>query len=284
MTDQRQRVDIGGVQLEAVVAGAGPMTVVFENGLATSLEEWETVAEAIASRARTVRYDRRRAAPTGDVPTRTAADLAEDLRKLLAALAIGPPYVLVGHSWDGVIIRTFAHAHPDDVAGLVFVDATHEVADSRGFAILPLMYALMGIAVRFGGGRRWLMKTLCPPGAPASYRARLERRIGDPALWRISLRTGKSEGAGIRPSLAAVARDCPDLPAVPVHVLTAGGVAGPNVKQIQRVHAAWKAMVERSPQARYTNVPSSGHQMPAEVPGVVVEAISGVLETLSART
>ena len=171
-----------------------------------------------------------------------------------------------------------------DVAGLVFVDATHEVADSRGFAILPLMYALMGIAVRFGGGRRWLMKTLCPPGAPASYRARLERRIGDPALWRISLRTGKSEGAGIRPSLAAVARDCPDLPAVPVHVLTAGGVAGPNVKQIQRVHAAWKAMVERSPQARYTNVPSSGHQMPAEVPGVVVEAISGVLETLSART
>lgn len=281
MADQRQRVDIGGVQLEAVVAGSGPVTVVFENGLATSLEEWETVAEAIAARTRTVRYDRRRAAPTGDLPARTAADLAADLRTLLAALAIPPPYVLVGHSWGGVIVRTFAHAHPADVAGLVLVDATHEVADSRGFALLPLMYALMGMAVRFGGGRRWLMKTLCPPGAPASYRDRLEQRIGDPALWRISLRTGRSEGAGIRPSLAAVARDCPDLPAIPVHVLTAGGVTGPNVKQIQRVHAAWQAMVERSPYARYTNVPSSGHQMPAEVPGVVVEAISGVLELLS---
>jgi len=49
------------------------------------------------------------------------------------------------------------------------------------------------------------------------------------------------------------------------------------------VHDAWKAMVERAPHARYTNVPSSGHQMPAEVPGVVVDAIGGILETLAAR-
>jgi len=283
MRDERQRIDIGGAQLEAVVAGDGPVTVVFENGLATALEEWEAVAGALSARARTVRYDRRRAAPSGPLAPRTASTLAGDLRALLGALAIGPPYVLVGHSWGGVIVRTFAHAHPGDVAGLVLVDATHETIDSRGFALLPVMHALMGIVVRFAGGRRWLMKTLCPPGAPPSYRTRLEQRMNDPALWRISLRTAKAEGAGIRPSLAAVARDCPDLPAIPVHVLTAGGVSGPNLKQVQRVHQAWKAMVERAPRARYTNVPSSGHQMPAEVPDVVVEAISGVLDTLADR-
>ena len=283
MRDERQRIDIGGVQLEAVVAGNGPVTVVFENGLATALEEWEAVAGAISARARTVRYDRRRAAPSGTLAPRAALELAGDLRALLRVLEIRPPYVLVGHSWGGVIVRTFAHAYPGEVAGLVLVDATHESIDSRGFALLPLMYALMGIAVRFAGGRRWLMKTLCPPGAPASYRARLDQRMRDPALWRISLRTAKSEGAGIRPSLAAVARDCPALPAIPVHVLTAGGVSGPNLKQIQRVHDAWKAMVERAPHARYTNVPSSGHQMPSEVPGVVADAIGGVLDTLAAH-
>ena len=281
--NHRRRVDIGGAELEAVVAGNGPVTVVFENGLATALEEWEAVAGVIAGRARTVRYDRRRAAPSGTLPPRTAAELAGDLQALLGALAVRPPYVLVGHSWGGVIARTFAHAHPADVAGLVLVDATHETVDSRGFALLPLMYALMGMAVRFGRGRRWLLKTLCPPGAPASYRARLEQRMSDPALWRISLRTAKSEGAGIRPSLGALTRDCPELPAIPVHVLTAGGVSGPNLKQIQRVHQAWQAMVERAPHARYTNVPSSGHQMPAEVPGVVADAIGGVLDTLAAR-
>ena len=89
---ERRRIDIGGgVELEAVVAGSGPVTVVFENGLATALEEWEAVAGAISGRARTVRYDRRRAAPSGHVPPRTASDLAGDLRMLLGALAVRRP-------------------------------------------------------------------------------------------------------------------------------------------------------------------------------------------------
>jgi len=253
MNQQRQRIDVGGAQFEAVVTGTGPITVVFENGLATALESWAAVLPAVAARTRTVRYDRRRAPATGDITPRTAADLAGDLRGLLKAF----------------------------VAGLVLVDATHETVDSRGFALLPLMYSLMGLARRFGAGRRWLLNTLAPAGATASYRARLEQRVGDPAQWRIALRTARSEGAGIRPSLAALAQHCPDLPSIPVHVLTAGGVAGPNVKQIQRVHAAWKGMVSRAPHAQYTNVPSSGHQMPVEVPDVVADAIVGVLDTLA---
>jgi len=279
---ERRRIDIGGgVALDAVVTGTGPVTVVFENGLATALEEWDVVVAAIAGRARTVRYDRRRAAPTGVVPVRTAADLAADQRALLAALGVGPPYVLVGHSWGGVIVRTVAQAHPADVVGLVLVDATHESIDSRGFALLPLMYGVMGLASRFAAGRRWLLGMLCPSNAPPGYRARLEQQLRDPALWRVALRTAKSEGAGIRPSLAALGRDCPDLPRIPVHVLTAGGVTGVNVKQIQRVHDAWKAMVGRAAHAQYTHIPSSGHQMPVEVPELVADAIAGVLDSCS---
>ena len=277
----RRAIDIGGgVQLEAVVAGSGPVTVVFENGLATALEEWDNVAPTIAARTRTVRYDRRRAEATGRLAARPAADLVGELRALLHALGIGPPFVLVGHSWGGAIVRTFAHAHPADVAGLVLVDATHETIDSRGFALLPVMYGVMGLARRFAAGRRRLLATLCPPGASPRYRARLESRLHDPALWRQSLRTARAEGAGIRPSLAALARNCPDLPSIPAHVLTAGGVSGANAKQIQRVHEAWKTMVSRAPWAQYTNVPSSGHQMPVEVPDVVADAIIGVLDAL----
>ena len=207
-----RRVEIGGgVQLEAVVEGSGPVTVVFENGLATALEEWEAVVPSVASRARTVRYTRRRAAAAGDLPARTAADLAADLRALLDALAVGPPYVLVAHSWGGVIARTFIHAHPGDVAGLVLVDATHETIDSRGFALLPLVYGLMGLARRFAAGRRWLLNTLAPAGAPASYRARLEQRVGDPAQWRIRCarhgRRGPASGRPLRYSRRPV-RTC----------------------------------------------------------------------------
>ena len=279
---ERWSVEIGDARLDAVVEGTAPVTVIFENGLATALEAWDAIAPQVEARARVVRYDRRRAAPAGAVPARTAADMVGDLRKLLAALEISPPYVLVGHSWGGVVARTFAHGYPADVVGLVLVDATHELVDSRGFALLPVMYGLMGLAARFGAGRRWLLKQICPPGAPPRYRALLEERVSDRAQWKIGLRTARAEGAGIRSSLAALGRDCPDLPAIPVHVLTAGGVSGPNLKQILRVHDAWRAMVHRAPRAQYTNVPASGHQMPVEVPDVVASAIGGVLDELAA--
>jgi pimeloyl-ACP methyl ester carboxylesterase len=277
---ERLTVDIGGAQLEATVAGSGPVTVVFENGLATLLDEWELVVPPIAARACTLRYNRRRAAPTGDLPVRTAVDMAADLRGLLSALAVDPPWVLVGHSWGGVVARTFAHAYPAEIAGLVLVDATHESIDSRAFALLPSMYSLMDIAARFAAGRRWLLKQICPPSAPESYRAGVERRLNDRAHWKLALRTARSEGAGIRDSLARVSHDCPDLPPLPVHVLTAGGVSGPNVKAIRRVHAAWQASVARAANAHYTNVPGSGHQMPIEVPELVSTAIAGVLDAV----
>jgi hypothetical protein len=138
----------------------------------------------------------------------------------------------------------------------------------------------MGVAARLKAGRRWLLKQICPPGSSPALRTHVEQRLADPAQWRLSIRTARSEGGGIRASLAAVRRDCPDLPPVPIHVLTAGGVSGPNVKSIRRIHEAWKATVARAANARYTNVPTSGHQMPIEVPGVVTDAITGVLDAV----
>jgi pimeloyl-ACP methyl ester carboxylesterase len=279
---KRTRVDIGDTSLDAAIAGSGPVTVVFENGLGTPIEEWDAVVPAIAAKARTLCYDRRRAPAAGSLVMRTAADMVADLEKLLAALSVSPPYVLVGHSWGGVVARVFAHRHPSKVAGLVFVDATHEVIDSRGMALMPVMYSVMGLLSRTGPGRRWLFRLLCPPGAPAAYAQRLERQLADPARWRVGLRTARAEGAGIRPSLAALRSDCPDLPPVPISVLTAGGVAGPNVKSIRRVHEAWQAAVSRTPSARYTNIPGSGHQLPMEAPQVVIDAINSVLAAVKA--
>jgi pimeloyl-ACP methyl ester carboxylesterase len=210
--------------------------------------------------------------------------MAGDLERLLAVLDLPPAYVLVGHSWGGVVARVFAHQHPSAVAGLVMVDATHEVIDSRGMALLPLMYFLMGVASRTAAGRRWLLRMLCPAGTSASYRARFEHRLGDRTLWAISVRTARAEGAGIRPSLAELRRASPDLPQVPARVLTAGGVSGPNVKSVRRVHEAWRATVERASAATYTNIPTSGHYLPIDAPRPVIEAIFEVLDSVVASS
>ena len=54
---------------------------------------------------------------------RTARDLVADLHALLHAAAVPGPYVLVGHSLGGVVVRLYASTYPDEVAGLVLVDA-----------------------------------------------------------------------------------------------------------------------------------------------------------------
>jgi hypothetical protein len=111
---ERRSIDIGGgVSLEAVVAGDGPVTVVFENGLGTPLEEWDAVAPHVAQRTRTLRYDRRSAVPSGPVGARTAADMAADLRdcsRLSASSRRTYSWVIAGEAWSRE--RSFEDIHP----------------------------------------------------------------------------------------------------------------------------------------------------------------------------
>ena len=57
---------------------------------------------------------------------RTAGDIVADLHALLTAAAIPGPYVLAGHSFGGLVARLYAATYPDEVVGLVLVDAAHE--------------------------------------------------------------------------------------------------------------------------------------------------------------
>lgn len=281
----RRRIDIGsGATLEAIVDGDRPVTVVFENGIAMPLEQWDYVATSVTPRARTLRYERRPASVRGRLSPRPAAVLAQDLDQLLTALALRPPYVIVGHSWGGVIARAFAHAHASQVAGLVFVDATHEVVDSPAMALVPLMYRAMTVLQRVPAVRRWMLRQLCPAAASDGYRTRVEQSLNNSAQWRAALRTARAEGAGIRHSLAVLRQAYPDLPPIPVHVLTAGGASSPNAAGVRRVHEAWRATVARAPTAQYTHVPDSDHAgLLMEAPDVVVSAILGVLDAVDAQ-
>jgi len=273
---ERQRVYIGPVALDAVLSGHGSETVVFENGLGTSLEQWDQVAAAIGTRARVLRYDRRRAPDTGPVPVHSAAQSAEDLLGLREVLKIGQPCILVGHSWGGVIVRLFAQRHPSRVAGIVLVDATNEAVDSPGLAVLPAMYRMMSLASRVPPLRSRLVDLFAPPGAAAGYRARIEQMVADPARWRRALRTARAESSGIRSSLAEIRRDCPVLPGIPIAVLV-GEATGAAAKSSVRVHAAWQELVDRSADATYTSVPAVGHHIPLLAPDAVVGAIFDVM-------
>jgi pimeloyl-ACP methyl ester carboxylesterase len=108
------------------VAGSGAVTVVFEAGLGDTLEVWQHVQPRVADCARTFAYNR--AGYPGSpraAGERDAARITEELRGELRARGLRPPYLLAGHSLGGLYMQYFARRHPEEVLGLVLIDATH---------------------------------------------------------------------------------------------------------------------------------------------------------------
>ena len=119
-------VDVGGGrQLYLACEGSGGPTVVMEAGGAGHSGAWQAVQPEVAEFARVCVYDRAGTGRSSSLaPHDSIEAIADDLHALLAAAGIGPPYVLVGHSIGGVIVREFAALYPDAVVGMVLVDTS----------------------------------------------------------------------------------------------------------------------------------------------------------------
>jgi pimeloyl-ACP methyl ester carboxylesterase len=119
-------VDIDGCRMHLQTKGAGAATVVLEAGLGGMSSAWAWIQPEAAKFSRVVSYDR---AGLGwsetDLAPKTAQLAARRLRTLLRRSHALPPYILVGHSMGGLLIRVFAEQYLDEVAGIVLVDASH---------------------------------------------------------------------------------------------------------------------------------------------------------------
>jgi pimeloyl-ACP methyl ester carboxylesterase len=120
-------VDIGGHRLRAVRAGperAKPL-IVCEHGAFGCAADWSVIQEKLAAKGlRSIAYDRAGMglSEPGPHPRDGCASNA-DLLALLEALGEPGPYLLVGHSMGGLMVRLFALTFPEKVLGLVLVDA-----------------------------------------------------------------------------------------------------------------------------------------------------------------
>jgi pimeloyl-ACP methyl ester carboxylesterase len=120
-------VDIGGYRLHLHCTGKGNPTVVLIAGGGDFSFDWSLVQPNVSRFARVCSYDRAGLAWSDPGPTpRTMRQDAHELHTLLSAAQIQAPYVLVGHSMGGLIARVYAAQYPNEVAGMVLVDATHE--------------------------------------------------------------------------------------------------------------------------------------------------------------
>jgi pimeloyl-ACP methyl ester carboxylesterase len=127
------------------------VTIVFESGLGGGEDNWRSVIEQLPEGVSAITYERpgmNGSEPDGVPPS--PVHIATVLHTALANVA-SPPYVLVGHSWGGPLVRAFSGLFPKDVAGLVLVDPTdfgETVEDRRRYIYEPLGYGKEGEELR----------------------------------------------------------------------------------------------------------------------------------------
>ena len=126
-TEPADMINVAGHQVNMVRMGAGQYTVIFESGFGSDLTVWRNVAPAVARSAQVVAYSRAGHGKSQARPgERTVSANTSDLEQMIAAAQLRPPFILVGHSYGGFLIRDFAARNPAQVAGMVFVDASDE--------------------------------------------------------------------------------------------------------------------------------------------------------------
>jgi len=245
------RVDIGGRSLYLTCRGTGSPTVVLESGLTDLAAPWFAVESAVAGFTRVCSYDRANAfgGASDPAPTpRTGSQMASDLHAVLETAEVPGPFVLVGHSIGGHVVRLYAAQNPAAVAGLVLVDASHEDQDAR-------LQALIG---------------------PELWASRQQ-----------ALAQGNSEGVALE-TIAAEVRSAPGpggLPPTPLIVLTRGLPGDPSMFPpgwpVEAEAQLWRELqadlAGRVPGGRQVVAQHSGHYIHQSEPGLVVEAIREVV-------
>jgi pimeloyl-ACP methyl ester carboxylesterase len=265
-------VDIGGHQLHLVIAGpagAGP-AVIFEAGAGGTSSDWAKLQDALAPRVRTCAYDRAGSGRSQRGPgPRTMRQEVFELHELLLAADVPGPYVLVGHSYGGLLARLFAEKYDQDVVGMVLVDSTHESS------------VLFQLARDGRDEGRWVRireqatgRAIPDPRRWAAGEAAQAKDDSEPSLWAEELealhqtRLSNPTPLGERPlAVLAGTRD-----SRPPGVSDADWAKLRDEKDRQRAELATlsrKALLVRDP--------ASGHHIHHDHPELVVWAIERVL-------
>lgn len=226
-------------------AGTGDPTIILESGLGGDHRTWERVQPALAESARVCTYDRAGIGESESAPApRTAATAVDDLHALLEAAEISPPYVVVGFSFGGAITQLFAQTYPDEIAGLVLVESNHPLEAEQ------------------------FESNLTPEQVDEDRAGALDNPEGMDVFTSLD-------------ELKAAGR----LPDVPLVVVTAGisegWPPGWDAETFDALRAAQQAdLATFTPQGRQVVAESSAHQVPAQQPTVIVEAVESVLAEL----
>ncbi len=289
-------VDIGGYKLHIYETGhgSGP-TIVLDMGMGGTLLYWSLVQKEISKFARVISYDRAGLGWSDPSPKeRTSENIAEELHTLLHNTTVPGPYILVGHSFAGINARIFANKHPDEVAGVILVDSSHEDQLEK----LPEQKDLLSIMLRYKAGHLALVG-LTNTGFSRIYNHITYEHILPDNIRDMLLATNSTtqfihscidEWSMFSYNLDYVKKTGQDLGDKPLIVITAGmkphdkacASRGLDSISCDDAYIAWqslqKDLLTKSTRSKQIIATHSGHNIPVDEPNVIVEAVKEMMQ------
>lgn len=285
-----QSVSVGDHSLNVKSKGNGGPLVVFESGLDQGgAMVWGRVQDQTARFTSTVSYDRAGImwSERGGNP-KTCEAMADELYELLKKSDKQGPYILVGHSLAGYILRSFVAKHATEIAGIVFVDVTHPDQWNRLppelNTSLPPRWVIR-LASNVGAVRLFV-----PSGYPGiSKEDSLNVVVG--AYFPVSLPAMQEEFQNVR-SLADEAARINTFGDIPLIVITGTGENRkdeyPSEALAKTSIALWGEMqaelLKMSTRSKHVLAAKSGHFVMLSQPDVVIEAIKELVNRSHEKT
>src|SRR3712207_4606362 len=217
-------VGVGGHSLHINCAGQGGPTVLLDAGSGGFSAQWVRVQREVSGTTRVCAYDRAGMgwSEMGPAP-RDAKQITGELHTLLSKAGIEGPYVLVGHSFGGLYMQTYAARYPDEVAGVCLVDSSHPDQFSYppttrdSYEPQKQIFAVQSLLARIGVVRLIYNLFHAPPDLPHQRREQIDAL--SPSTRQVSTTALELRAT---PQTATQTRSLRSLGDIPLAVVTAG--------------------------------------------------------------
>lgn len=255
----------GSLSLHLNCQGEGSPTVLLEAGLGRNSLDWVLVQQELAKSTRVCSYDRAGYGWSQKSSTARAGDnIVNELHDLLASAKVNSPYVIVGHSYGGILVRLFAALFPDEVQSIVLVDACHD-DQAEKFPLPPI--TIDEILNR-------------KPTIPAAFTKEQQEQLRRSTTSLKQASTWIAEQKGFKESFVQLKQYASGQLQKPLTVISRGYRTGLSKERLEQ-EDTWRQwqedLLQRSSKSTHIIAKESGHSIMFSEPIIIVDAIKSLL-------
>jgi pimeloyl-ACP methyl ester carboxylesterase len=290
-------IDVDGYRLHINIQGKGKPAVILDSGLGGASLDWALVQPKISEHTLVCSYDRAGIGWSDESSNkRTCQNMVDELHMLLHKAEIPAPYVLVGHSLGGINARLYASKYPNEVSGIVLVDAAHEdqmeklpppPGQNKLIKLLTNHRVLQFIT--YIGIPRLFFSLPSIQKLYDMFPINIRRAIFAKRSTTKYMKTSLKEMSCLKESLMQLKFSSEDLGNIPLVVITAGKEPegkenGYSQKWIDEQSKIWKELQKElatlSENSTTLVAENSDHMIPYYQPTIIVDAVQEIMKKM----